>query len=313
MPVAALLSAATPIVRIGMWRRKRQPRVRVNARVISFGNLTVGGTGKTPAVIERARAEHEAGRRVAVVTRGYGSRRIPEPTRLDPGMPPHEACDRFGDEAVLIARRVPGIHVVKAADRVAGARYATDQLGCDTIILDDGFQYLALERNENILVIDATNPFGNGRLLPRGILREPVDAMVRATAITLTRCDQADDRARTVAAIRRICPETPLRLTRHAPDSLRRVADGEAVSLESLRGREIEAACAIGNPDAFFRTLEGLGAVLVSRRSYRDHAGIDLQAGCADRWTVLTEKDAVRVRAPSAAVYALGIALEDME
>ncbi len=311
LPLAALLAAATPVVRFGMWRRRRLPRIRVDARVISFGNITVGGTGKTPAVIERARAEQAAGHAVAVVTRGYGSKRVPEPAFLDRQMPSCEAAEQFGDEAALIALRAPGVHIIKAADRIAGARYAIEQRGCDTIILDDGYQFLPLERDENILIIDASNPFGNGHLVPRGILREPVEALARATAIILTRCDQADNLDTAVKAVRRVCPNTPLRLTRHAPKRLRRVVDNAPLPLAYLDGHEVEAACAIGNPDAFFRTLEALGASIAARHVFRDHARVSLRPGVPNRPLVVTEKDAVRMRAPGEQVYALGVELED--
>lgn len=311
LPLAALLTAATPLVRLGMWRRRRLPRVRVSAQVISFGNITAGGTGKTPAVIEYARRCVDAGRRVAVVTRGYGSRRITEPALLEPGQPLPCLARDFGDEAALIAHCVPGIHVVKSADRVAGARFAIERLGCDVIILDDGYQYLPLERDENILLIDATNPFGNGRLVPRGILREPLAAMARATSIVLTRCDQTADPGATVARIRALCPGIPIRLTRHAPARLWRVADGEPQPVEALQGREIEARCAIGNPAAFFQTLEGLGAKTVSRTAHRDHARMTALPDTEACWVVVTEKDAVRLENPPPNVYALGVDLAD--
>ncbi|MBI2431890.1 MAG: tetraacyldisaccharide 4'-kinase, partial [Candidatus Hydrogenedentes bacterium] len=190
-PLDYLLGVGTPLVRLGMWWRLRGPRTRVEARVISLGNLTAGGTGKTPAVIARAQAEIAAGRRVAVLTRGYGSQRVREPYVLPPGTPLPETplYKLIGDEPALIRRRAPGITLVKSADRVAGA-HAAIAAGCDTILLDDGFQAVALERDENILLVDATNAFGNGHLLPRGILREPVAAAGRATEIILTRCDQ---------------------------------------------------------------------------------------------------------------------------
>ena len=309
--LAALLTSATPVVRLGMWRRERMPRVRVPAYVISFGNITVGGTGKTPAVIARAQEAIAEGRRVAIITRGYGSRRVAEPAALEPGLPAPAVTEHFGDEATLMARRVPEARVVKSADRTAGARFAIEQLGCDTLILDDGYQFLPLERDENVLVIDATNPFGGERLLPRGILRESLDAMRRATAILLTRCDQASRMDATVARIREICPSTPLRLTRHAPKRLWRVCDGQESPLEALRGREIRAWCAIGNPDAFFATLEALGARLAARTAHRDHAAVTSIPASAAGWTVVTEKDAMRLVDPPAHVYALGVDMED--
>lgn len=312
LPLAALLTAATPLVRLGMWRRRRLPRVRVPAHVISFGNITVGGTGKTPAVIERARVAVTDGKRVAVITRGYGSAQIAEPAVLDSNLPSPLIAEQFGDEAALIARCVPAVHIVKSADRVAGARIAIEQLGCDALILDDAFQYLPLERDVNVLVIDATNPFGGERLLPRGILREPLAAMKRATAILLTRCDQASGVDRTIARIREFCPDTPLRKTRHAPKRLWRVCDGQELAINELRGREVDAWCAIGNPNAFFHTLETLGVVVVGRRAYRDHARVIAMTPPGPRWVVVTEKDAVRLADPAPEVYALGVELEEL-
>lgn len=311
LPLAALLTAATPVVRLGMWRRRRAPRVRVPAHVISFGNITVGGTGKTPAVIARAREAIQDGKRVAVITRGYGSKRVAEPAALDPALPAHFNAEQFGDEAALIARCVPDARVVKSANRIAGARFAIETLGCDTLILDDGYQYVALERDENVLVIDATNPFGGERLLPRGILREPLEAMRRATSIILTRCDQARDVDRAIARIRAFCPDTPLRKTRHAPKRLCRVCDGRELSIDGLRGREVDAWCAIGNPSAFFSTLEALGAVIVGRTACRDHARVTTLPAPGPRWIVVTEKDAVRLAHPPSNVYALGVELDN--
>ena len=126
---AAALSAAVPVVRLGMWRRLRQPRERVEARVISFGNITAGGTGKTPAVIERARAELNAGHRVAVLTRGYGSQGGRLPELLLPEEPSNGAYSWLGDEPALIARRAPGVVVARCRDRVAGAQAAIEHIG----------------------------------------------------------------------------------------------------------------------------------------------------------------------------------------
>ena len=169
-----------------MWCRLQCPRTRVNARVISFGNITAGGTGKTPAVIERARQEVASGRKVAVLTRGYGSQS--KESLIVANESSEDLYLRIGDEPALIARKVPRAIVIKCADRVLAAKTAIDEHGCDTLIMDDGFQHVRLERDENIVLIDAANPFGNGHLLPRGILREPLHALKRATHFILTRC-----------------------------------------------------------------------------------------------------------------------------
>jgi tetraacyldisaccharide 4'-kinase len=307
--VGATLCAAEPLTRLGMWWRLRQPRTRVAARVISFGNITAGGVGKTPAVIERTRAELAQGRRVAVLTRGYGARRTPEPVWVE-GDVTADDVQSLGEEAALILRRVPRVAVVKAADRVAGAQTALEH-GCDTLILDDGFQFVMLERDENVVVIDASNPFGNGHLLPRGILREPLDALARATHVVLTRCDQAKDVDAVEQQVRAWLPEAPVRKTRHAPTRLWRVNDGQETPLETLRGQRIAAVCAIGHPEAFFKTLESLGAVISERHVYPDHATIPVDRLPASALVITTEKDAIRMHEPAESVYALGIDLQD--
>lgn len=310
--LAAALQAATVFPRVGMWLRLHGPRTRVDARVVSFGNITAGGAGKTPAVIERAGLELAAGRKVAVITRGYRAQRTPEPLAVSSQDLADDIADRIGDEAALILRRVPGVIVVKAAKRVAGARLAVAQFGCDTLIMDDGFQHVALERDENILIIDAVNPFGNGHLIPRGILREPLHAVRRATAIILTRCDQCADLDALVQRVRALHPDAPIRLTRHAPEGFHRVADGAAVPLDTLCREPVHAVCAIGNPESFFRTLESLGITIASRRIFPDHADIPADTLPTSGWVIITEKDAVRLRATRDNIVALAVTLRDL-
>ena len=310
-PLAALLEVCTPAVRIGMWARRRQARVRVPARVISFGNITAGGTGKTPAVIERARREIAAGRKVAVLTRGYGSKQGNEPIVATLSSTIEDLYDMLGDEGTLILRNAPGVVVVKCPDRVAGARAAIGQHGCDTLLLDDGFQHVRLERDENIVVIDATNPFGNGRLIPRGILREPLTALRRATAIILTRCDQVRDPVPVVEMLRTICPHVPIRTTRHAPRHLSRLKDRHVVALEFLRDRPVKTVCAIAHPEAFFKTLEQLGARITERIALPDHAELPEEAMEGKNVVLITEKDAARLRSVKGNVLALHVELED--
>jgi len=310
-PIALALSALTPVQRVGMAFRRMQKVHRVNACVISFGNITAGGTGKTPAVIERALREIATGRRVAVLTRGYAApsgSQSADSTDLGGATPYHA----LGDEAALILQKVPGVIVIKNADRVAGAQRAIERHNCDTLILDDGFQQLRLAREEDIVLVDATKPFGNGHLLPRGILREPPSAIARATHLIITRADQCHDLPALQAKLRELAPNAPLRTTIHAPIALRNVASGKTLPLESLRDRETVVFCGIGNPQSFLATLTGLGAKPSKIIAEPDHAALNGTDLPVNDWIVTTGKDAARTFSPVPEnLYALEVTLQD--
>lgn len=310
-PLVLALMALTPAQRLGMAARRMRRVHRVNARVISFGNITAGGTGKTPAVIERAQREIAAGHSVAVLTRGYAapSGSVPcDSTNLG-SLSPYAA---LGDEATLILQKAPGVIVVKNADRVAGAQRAIT-LGCDTLILDDGFQQLRLARDEDIVLIDATNPFGNGHIIPRGILREPPSALARASHIIVTRADQVRDLPALLKKVRELAPHVLIRITRHAPIALRNLATGETLPPESLRGQRVTALCGIGNPESFVATLTALGAIVEQVVAKPDHiAASKHELSGADR-IVCTEKDAVRGLPQRNEMFGLEIALRDLD
>lgn len=309
-PLDLLLCLGEPVQRFGMWRRRRQPKTRVDAKVISIGNITAGGTGKTPAVIERAQAEIDRGRRVAVLTRGYGAPSGGQPIDST-ALGDRSWFEALGDEGALILTRVPGVIVIKNADRVAGARHAIERHGCDTLILDDGFQYLRLERDEDIVLVDATNPFGNGHLLPRGILREDTAALCRATSIVVTHADQATNLPDTLHEIETLAPGIPIRATRHSPVAFRRLIDGERVDPDYFRDRPVDLASAIGNPEAFGKTVASTGAHVVDRFDFPDHRTITLEPWTRERPLIVTEKDAVRMVQPSEDIWALEIELAD--
>jgi len=311
LPWDLLLRAATPVTRMAMARRLRRPVEKVAAQVVSFGNITAGGTGKTPAVIERVQAELDGGRRVAVVTRGYGSARVAEPLVVTAAMTQLEVARLVGDEPALLRHHAPGCVIVKAARRAEGAWLAVEKLRCDVVVLDDGFQHVELARDENICLIDASCPFGNGHLIPRGILREPPHALGRATALTLTRCDQAVDLPALRAALAATVPGVPVRETCHAPVSLWNLRTGETVPLETFAGRQVVALSGIGNPEAFLRTLADSGMKVVESRTYRDHAQLPPESLAGPGTIVTTEKDAMRIADPPDTVYALTIALKD--
>jgi len=306
----ALLHVASLGQRLGIRARLLRRPIRVPAYVISFGNLTAGGTGKTPAVIDRAERERNAGRQVAILTRGYGAAHSHFPLVMNTSAPPPDISTNFGDEAALVAARVPGIWIVRSPNRVVGAREAIAR-GCDTLILDDGYQAVHLHRDENILLIDATNPFGNGYVIPRGILREPVPALHRATEILLTRCDQAVTPLQEIErTVRAYSKEVPIQRSIHQPTHLRRLCDGSVHSLSLLSGAHVRAVCGIGNPESFAATLKEAGAEAVDLHALPDHGPIPAAYLRGDVMTLVTEKDAARMgECPLPDVYALCISL----
>ncbi len=225
--------------------------------VISVGNLTLGGTGKTPLVAWMARALWSRGLAPAIVSRGYGAR---------PG--------ERSDEAAELGLLLPGVVHVANRDRVAAARAAA-QAGADAIVLDDGFQHRRLGRHLDLVAVDATDPFGCGRLFPRGLLREPLGGLARADAVILTRSTAVDAarRAAIRAALEQRChgrlPAVWCEAA-HRPAGLRQ-AGGATRPLDDLRGARCFGFAGIGNPAAFRATLASLGAEPVGFRAFPDH------------------------------------------
>ncbi len=236
---------------------------RVNAVIICIGNITTGGTGKTPLVQWACgKLTHMLPQAtVAILTRGYKACR-----QADGGGEPEI------DEPALLARSCPEIPVVVNPDRVAGASEAIQRLGAEVIVLDDGFQHRRLRRDLDIVTIDATCPFGYGRLLPAGLLREPVQQLKRAHGLVLTRCDQVgNDELRDIERrLKRLNPEAWIAETEHAPAQVIYV-DGKEEEPANLRGKKVFAFCGIGNPDSFLGTIAGAGAEIVGSMVFDDH------------------------------------------
>lgn len=284
-----LLFRAASALRRASYDRGLVPCARLDAPVVSVGNLSAGGTGKTPMVAWVARELAQRSRRVGLLSRGYGAR-----------------AGAGNDEAALLREILPEVPHVQGANRVAGGHELVARHGCDVVVLDDGFQHRKLARALDFVLLDATRPWGlagcsdrDAPLLPRGLLREPPCALARADAIVVTRADQAKsaDLLELRRAIERHAPGRPLALATHAPAALRAL-DGSRTELAELRGREIDVASGIGNPAAFERTLGSLGARLFEHRRFPDHhafVAADL-AGLGARWLVVTAKDAVKLR-----------------
>jgi tetraacyldisaccharide 4'-kinase len=242
----------------------------VACRVISIGNLTVGGTGKTPVVIMTAKMLKEAGYTVSVVSRGYRSR-ADTPLIVSDGSDVRVSPVEAGDEPHIIAHELPGIPVVVGKDRYRAAQLAIERFKPHIIILDDAFQHRRLFRNVDVVTIDAENPFGNQHLLPRGILREPPQTLKRAQAVILTRFRDELNRDEIVNTVRNFNRTVPVFLSRHVPAGLRKPGSRDRIEVGEMCGKKIAALSNIANSDSFYRTLESLGAEIVVKHSMPDH------------------------------------------
>jgi len=299
--------------------RKRIFRERtLGCLVISIGNLTVGGTGKTPVVEKFARALQTGGRRVAILSRGYKS--VPKPTKrnwLDRLLtqdvrPPRVVSDgkllfldsiTAGDEPYMLAHNLKDVIVLVDKDRVKSGKFAIDKWKVDTLLLDDGLQYLHLKHRLDIVLVDRQAPFGNEFLLPRGTLREPPRNLRRASYIFITKnTGQSNDTL--IARIRRYNRTAEIIECAHRPLYLQNIYTGERLMLDRLRGAFIGSICGIAAPESFEGALKNLGANVDLALRYIDHhyyTEAELRSfinRCIRRDLALiitTEKDAVRM------------------
>lgn len=261
-------------------------------RIISVGNLNVGGTGKTPAVLYLAGMLIRAGRKVGILTRGYG-RQMQEHLTFT-GAEPLPSVEQAGDEPLLLARRCPEARVLVGADRRALARRARDEFGLEVVLLDDGFQHRRLARDEDVVVVDEAAGFGNGRMLPRGPLREPLSALRRATLFWIRT-------ATTPAPSLPSLPGPQVR-TRYIPTAWVDPA-GKEHSPEMLSGAPVVALAGLARPGSFLRTLRQLGVSLRDAALFPDHHRftaselqiVKMSAARHGARIVTTEKDAVRL------------------
>jgi len=297
------------LYRFGLFRRHQ-----LGCLVISVGNITLGGTGKTPVVEMLAAALRDAGRKVAVLTRGYKGRTslwrrlftrrfAYKPKIVSDGREVLLLPEAAGDEAYMLARNLPGVVVLADPNRVKAGFYAIRNFGVDALVLDDGFQYMRLARRYDFVLIDCTDPFGNGRLLPRGTLREPLRNLRRAAFFMLTKSDGTDV-APIRDTVRRLNPDAEIIETAHQPLHLEDVFNGTRWPLEALRGKPVIALSAIANPESFERALAGLGAEVVRSHRFLDHhrfSAIEIARAIEEArhhdaaFVVTTEKDAVRL------------------
>jgi tetraacyldisaccharide 4'-kinase len=256
--------------------------------VVSVGNLTTGGTGKTPCVEFVARFLRQLDLRVAILSRGYGS-----------------SAGR-NDEALVLEENLPDVPHLQGPDRALLAMTAVEELDSEILVLDDGFQHRRLDRDLDIVLIDATCPWGYGYLLPRGLLREPIGSLRRADVVMLTRCDLvASDEVHAIRTLVKSFTDVPIVESTHRPAEWRNSVQASA-ALEALKDRPLAGFCGVGNPDAFRKTLEKLGMNVVAWRTYPDHhAYVRVDVEELRTWArqlpaeaalVTTQKDLVKIR-----------------
>ncbi|MBA2731665.1 MAG: tetraacyldisaccharide 4'-kinase [Acidobacteria bacterium] len=318
-PLGTLYSAVMR-ARLALYRSGGLRTHNINSPVISVGNITTGGTGKTPLVEWIARAAAKENRRVCILARGYGRIDAKKRVLVSDSERILASAGEGGDEPRLLAEMLQGIaSVVSDADRVAAARWAEENLKSDLFILDDGFQHLRIARDLDLVTVDATNPWGGERLLPSGRLRESLDGLARADCIILTRVEQSLDIESLRKQAERFSNGRPILLSHTRTRTVRLLDDTtvETDSLDSLshpssliphpsQSSPIAAFCAIGNPASFFAHLRSDGHSLSYMRAFTDHyvyeqSDIDALVTEAKRTgarvLLTTAKDAVKLRA----------------
>jgi tetraacyldisaccharide 4'-kinase len=282
----------------------------LGALTVSIGNLTTGGTGKTPLVAYVSSLLADRGERVCVLSRGYGRRNSSERILVSDGMNVLTDARTGGDEPVELANKLLGkAAVVADGDRVAAAKWAREHLSSTAFVLDDAFQHRRALRDLDIVCIDSTNPFGNGKVLPAGILRENLSSLSRADAVVITRCDLVRSTVEIEETVRQYAPELPIFHSSNKISQLSQFNDITGRETETKTENEVRhspafAFCGLGNPSNFFRQLEKEGFKLTGRKIFADHhfysdkdlAEIETRArSVGAECLITTVKDAVRL------------------
>ena len=296
-------------LRAELYRQNRLTSYRAPCPVISVGNLTAGGTGKTPMVLWLAQ-QLRPHKRLAIVSRGYGT-----PVSQLPGQPAgitlvadpdgvRLAPPQAADEAALLARNLPGVAILTGADRARLIRYAVAQYGVELILMDDGFQHLRVQRDLDLVLLDARHPLGNGSLLPGGLLREWPGALQRCDALVLTRCATGSLFEQAQAVLTRIAPGKPLLRADHQPTAWIQPGREHPLALSALGQTPVLAFCGIARPDSFAELLARIGTQTSGLQSFPDHCAytrahwdalVHRARATGAQALVCTEKDAVKI------------------
>ena len=257
--------------RYNIFKTKRVPRP-----VISIGNLTLGGTGKTPHVIAICQYLQEKGLRPAVVTRGYGGKAGKGPLVVSDGRCVVTTADVAGDEPVMMAPKLWGVPIVAGSDRYRCSMFAIEEFDASIIVLDDGFQHLRLHRDVDIVLMEASAPFGTGRVFPGGNLREPLSALSRVDAIVLTKCNEIDPNTIVLVEdrVRPLAPDKPIFTSKYELDSIELVAGPQSpstISEQELSRKRIFCFCALAQPESFYCLVRENGLNICGTMSFPDH------------------------------------------
>lgn len=288
---------------LGGWLRRRS----LPCPVVCIGNITLGGSGKTPLVMAAARRLLAMGRRPVVVSRGYGRRKKSDVVVVSDGSKILTDWEMAGDEPFLIARSLQEVPVIVGANRYEAGLTAVREFSPDAIVLDDGFQHLRLRRDLDFLVFDATKPLGALRMFPGGVLREPLEACVRAHGFILSKCNVSTIVPSFEEYFGEQFSDKPCLKSELTPVGLGSIGGDEATNddLSALKGERIVACCGIGNPSAFLSLLrEATGAEIMKEALFDDHHRFnredvarleEARRRLSCRWIVVTEKDAVKL------------------
>jgi tetraacyldisaccharide 4'-kinase len=287
--------------RIGIRRQSRLP-----CPVISIGNLTVGGTGKTPMTRLVCDLLTQRGFRPCVLIRGYRGESEFGASVVSTGAKVELTSKQAGDEAYLLARLMPGVPIIAGKDRRKTGALAMERFNPDVIVLDDGMQFYQLHRDLDVVLLNALNPFNNGWTFPRGLLREPTSHLTRAGLIVITNSDKVEQAQLTElkARVAKIAPGVPIETASFQADSLEALDKSANYPVEWLLGRTVASYCALGDPGGFEELLVRSGAEIVSRTRFPDHHEptmgeldeiIDTACRGGAEAVIVTEKDAVKL------------------
>jgi len=333
------LYRAVILLRLRLFRKGWKKQAHLGTMVISIGNITVGGTGKTPVVELFAKTLRDHGRNVAILSRGYKSKKLDKaqewtsrltqetiaaehmPKVVSDGQSLLLEATYAGDEPYMLAKNLENVSVVVDKDRVKGGKFAIQELDSDLLLLDDGLQFLKLAHSLDIVLVDSNSPFGTGSMLPRGTLREPAKSLCRADYIFITKCKQAGN-DKLIRKIRKHNPVAEIIECTHGPIRLENVFTGEIKPLSYLDGKYVAAISGIAVPESFEEKLTALGAEVLFHRTFSDHHSFSQDE--VDRFMdrcirrdadiiVTTEKDAVRFLRPTdlhAPIYFLRIEVD---